>query len=163
MIHVTKVRQAGNYVLHVTFADGTEGDADFSKDIENFEPFAPLKDPKLFAQAHVRDGTVVWSDELDVAAEHVYALAHRLPEPVTGEQVRANELEVSIRELRKMSGQLQEQVAESLAMTQGGVSRIENGAADAKLTTLRKYLGALGWDLEVAAVRGDKRVRLRGL
>lgn len=100
---------------------------------------------------------------LDVAPETFYSLAHGSPRPETFEDTQQNELEVCLRELRKMSGQLQEQVAESLAMTQGGVSRIENGAADAKLTTLRKYLGALGWDLEIVAVQGDKRVRLRGL
>lgn len=131
--------------------------------IQSFPPFRPLLEEELFRKARVQDGTVAWPNGLDIAAEQLYALAHRLREPTTLEQADANELAMSLRELRRMSGALQEEVASTLAVTQGAVSRLESGAAEAKLGSLRRYLAALGWDLEVVAVRGNTRVRLRGV
>lgn len=160
---VTKVKALAGYVLRLTFSDGTTGDAPMLPLIKQFAPFKPLLDEKLFRRAFVEAGTVAWPDGLDCAVERLYALAHGLPTPVTFEQAEANELEMSLREIRRLSGTLQEDLANTLDVTQGAVSKIEAGGAEAKLGTIRRYLAALGWDLEVAAVQGDKRIRLRGV
>ncbi|MBX3198251.1 MAG: DUF2442 domain-containing protein [Labilithrix sp.] len=163
MINVTQVQALPNHRLRLTFSDGTSGEASMRATLESFAPFAPLLDEALFARATVEDGAVSWPNGLDVAAERLYALAHELPAPETFEQAEANELAMSLRELRRLAGTKQEDLASALEVTQGAVSKLEAGGADAKLGTLRRYLRALGWDLEVAAVQGDKRIRLRGV
>lgn len=53
-------------------------------------------------------------------------------------------------EIRKAMGQTQVELAESLGMAQGSISKIEN-AADMYLSTLRKYVRALGGELHLTA------------
>lgn len=160
---ITKVQPLPGHVLRLTFSDGTSGDASMRELISSFPPFAPLLDEDLFRKAHLDGGTVAWPNGLDCAVERLYALAHALPAPDTFEQAEANELAMSLQELRRLAGTKQEDLATTLEVTQGAVSKLEAGGADAKLGTLRRYLRALGWDLEVAAVQGDKRIRLRGV
>jgi DNA-binding XRE family transcriptional regulator len=163
MIRITKVKALPEFRLQLSFSDGTSGVADLRHEVETFPPFAPLRDPAVFGRARPQDGTVAWPGDLDIAAERLYALAHGLPGPDTFEQARANELAVSLRELRRLSGARQEDLASTLEVTQGAISKLESGAAESKLGTLRRYLSALGWDLEVVAVQGDKRIKLRGV
>ena len=160
---ITLVKALAGHVLQLAFSDGTTGSAPMREMIDSFRPFAPLRDEALFRQVFIEGGTAAWPNGLDCAIERLYALAHGLPSPDTLEQAEANELAMSLRELRRMGGTLQEDVARTLDVTQGAVSKLEAGAADAKLGTLRRYLSALGWDLEVVATQGDKRVRLRGV
>lgn len=163
MIHVTKVKALSGHRLQLTFSDGTSGEAAMLDTIKGSRPLKPLLDEAVFRRAYVDANTVCWPGDLDIAAETVYALAHGLPKPDTLEQANANELHMSLAELRKLSDTNQVALAEELGVTQGAVSKLEAGAAEARLATLRKYLAALGWDLEVAAVQGDKRIRLRGV
>lgn len=79
MINVVDVQPLRCYRLRLTFSNGITGDADLWETIRSFEPFAPLRDPELFAQAHVDGGTVAWPGELDIAAERLYALVHGQP------------------------------------------------------------------------------------
>lgn len=53
-------------------------------------------------------------------------------------------------EIRKAIGMTQEDLAKQLEQGQGSVSKIEN-AADMYLTTLRKYVEALGGELHLTA------------
>jgi hypothetical protein len=55
-----------------------------------------------------------------------------------------------------------EQPAKLAEMTQGEVSRLEN-REDYRLSTLRRFVQALGGSLEVIAHVGDKTVKLRGV
>jgi hypothetical protein len=59
-------------------------------------------------------------------------------------------------EIRKAVGMTQEELASQLAQGQGSVSKIEN-AADMYLTTLRKYVEALGGELHLTATFADGR------
>lgn len=163
MIHVTQVEALPEYRLSLTFSDGTRGTANMRDTIYSFAPFEPLRDPNRFRDVRVEGGSVAWGEDLDIAPERLFALAHSLPSPDTFEVAQANELEVSFRQLRKMSEVPQQAMAERLEVTQAAVSRLENAIAEAKLTTIRKYLSALGWELELSAVQGGKRVRLNGV
>jgi DNA-binding XRE family transcriptional regulator len=124
--------------------------------------FAPLRDRAVFEGARVQHGTVEWPGEIDIASEALYALVHGLPRPATGEQARANELEVSLRELRRIAGKTQAEIAQETGLTQGAISHMEH-EEDHRLSTLRKYVAALGGELDVVAVLGDKRISLRGV
>lgn len=57
----------------------------------------------------------------------------------------------SLRLLREALGKTQVEVAEKADMNQSDLSKLE-GRADLKLSTLNRYLGALGADVEVTAV-----------
>ena len=60
-------------------------------------------------------------------------------------------------ELRTEQGLTQVQVAERLGTTQENVSRIER-AEDTQLSTIRRYIEALGGSLELHAVFADRDI-----
>jgi hypothetical protein len=111
----------------------------------------------------VDHGAVEWPQaEVGIATEALYALVHGPPKPETLEQVHDNELQVSLRELRRIACKTQADAAMEAGLTQGALSHFE-GAADHKLSALRKYVEALGGELEVAAVIGGRRIPLHGV
>jgi DNA-binding XRE family transcriptional regulator len=77
-------------------------------------------------------------------------------------RIRASALrqELGLRAIRESLGMTQNDVAGRIEVDQGQLSRFERGQ-DMRLSTLRRYLGALGFDLEIAAVAGNKRIVLR--
>ncbi len=77
-------------------------------------------------------------------------------------EVEQELLEMDLRAVRELAGKTQVDVAEVTDMTQSEVSRLER-REDFRLSTLKRYVEALGGELEVVATFGDKRVRLRAL
>lgn len=108
MIRVREVEPKSDYRLTLIFSDGTRGTADL-RPLLGQPLFGALRDRDVFARAHVKRGAVVWSDDLDIATEVLYALAHGLPHPDTLEQAIANE---------ERGGKT---VNESLTNTRGGL------------------------------------------
>jgi predicted transcriptional regulator len=102
---------------------------------------------------------VTWNEELDIAPEFLYARVHELQPPKTGEDVTANQLVVTMRELRAFAGRSQVEVAEAMGVAQAEVSRLE-GRTDTKLSTIERYVKALGGEVEVVARFGDRSLRL---
>ena len=66
---------------------------------------------------------------------------------------------LKLNELRRRFDMTQRQVAASMGVTQESVSQIER-RNEILLSTLLKYVDALGGTLEVTAVVGDQRVQL---
>lgn len=73
-------------------------------------------------------------------------------------------LELNLRSLREMAGKTQVDLAETTKMAQSEVSKVER-RGDHLLSTLRRYVEALGGELEVRAVfdGGQKTVKLTGV
>ena len=71
-------------------------------------------------------------------------------------------LDMNLRALRELTGKTQTEMAELAEMTQGELSKTER-REDHLLSTLRRYVKALGGELEVLAVFDDKQVRLKGV
>ncbi len=69
---------------------------------------------------------------------------------------------MSLRELREMAGKTQVEVAELADVTQSALSRLER-RDDNPIAALRRYVKALGGELEVVAVLGNKRIVLYGV
>jgi hypothetical protein len=69
---VVSVKPLDRYRIDVEFADGLRGVVDLSERL--FGPmFAPLKDPKLFAQLRVDEfGAVCWPNGADLAPDALY-------------------------------------------------------------------------------------------
>jgi DNA-binding XRE family transcriptional regulator len=162
MIKVRSAEPLQGHRLAVVFSDGTTGVADLSKHVRR-KPFISLQEDRIFRNVLVDHGAVEWpKGDVGIATEALYALVHGLPKPTTLEQARDNELQVSLRELRRLAGKTQEQVADESGLSQSALSHFES-APDHKLSALRRYVAALGGELEVAAVIGGRRFPLHGV
>ncbi|MFO7632236.1 MAG: helix-turn-helix transcriptional regulator [Caldilinea sp.] len=68
-------------------------------------------------------------------------------------------LEMDLRALREAAGLTQEELAQRVAVTQSQLSKLER-REDFRLSTLRRYVAALGGQLEIVAIVDGKRIRL---
>ena len=77
----------------------------------------------------------------------------------TKERARAQVEELTLQELRRGLSLTQVDAARAAEMTQSELSRLES-RGDHRISTLRRYVEALGGQLEVSAVFGGRRVKL---
>lgn len=161
MIKVREVDAGPDFKLALKFSDGSRGVADMRALVEK-APFRKLANEATFREAYVDHGAVEWPNGVGIASEALYAMSHGLPAPETLEQAEQNELEMSLRELRQLAGVTQVQASDALEMNQGQLSRLER-QDDWKLSTLRRYVEALGAEFEVVAVLDGRRITLRGV
>jgi predicted transcriptional regulator len=75
------------------------------------------------------------------------------------ERARVKIEELTLQELRRDLSMTQVEAARAADMTQSELSRLES-RGDHRISTLRRYVEALGGRLEVAAVFGGRRVKL---
>jgi predicted transcriptional regulator len=76
-----------------------------------------------------------------------------------GNVVEQELLELDLRALREAVGLTQEELAQRVAITQSQLSKLER-REDHRLSTLRRYVTALGGELEIVAIVDGKRIRL---
>ena len=75
------------------------------------------------------------------------------------QEVEAELLEMNLRALREAAGLTQEELAAKVDITQSQLSRLER-REDHRISTLRRYVKALGGELEIVAVVAGKRIKL---
>ncbi|MGE5295182.1 MAG: DUF2442 domain-containing protein [Solirubrobacterales bacterium] len=70
---VAEARYVRDYVIHLRFADGVEGDVDLRDELYG-EIFEPLKDQAFFRQfsIHSEFHTLSWPNGADIAPEFLY-------------------------------------------------------------------------------------------
>jgi hypothetical protein len=70
---VIEAEHIRDYVIHVRFADGVEGDIDLQNELDG-EVFEPLKDPAYFRtfEVHPELHTITWPNGADFAPEFLY-------------------------------------------------------------------------------------------
>lgn len=68
-------------------------------------------------------------------------------------------LEMDLRALREAAGLTQEEMAQRVAITQSQLSKLER-REDHRISTVRRYVAALGGELEIVAVVDGKRILL---
>jgi hypothetical protein len=75
MLNVVFVRYLHDYVLHLRFSNGTEGDVDLADELAG-EVFEPLRDKSVFAQVRVDPDvrTIAWPNGADMAPEFLMSL-----------------------------------------------------------------------------------------
>lgn len=71
-------------------------------------------------------------------------------------------LDMNLRAVRELLGKTQVQLARKAKMSQADLSKAER-RSDHLLSTLRRYVEALGGELDVIARFGDKQIRIRGV
>ncbi|HET6279392.1 MAG TPA: helix-turn-helix transcriptional regulator [Polyangia bacterium] len=69
-------------------------------------------------------------------------------------------LEMNLRDFRESLGKTQDETAILAELSQSQLSKIER-RKDHLVSTLRRYVAALGGDLEIVALVGNKRIALR--
>ena len=87
------------------------------------------------------------------------------PVRVLGRGLRAQRgVHLTMRALREATGKTQGDVAEESQMDQGDISRLESREDfdDCQVSTLRRYVAALGGHVELVAAFGNKRIVLSG-
>src|SRR5262245_24732501 len=88
------------------------------------------------------------------------------PVRVLGRGLRAERgVRLTLRTLREATGKTQLDVATGARMDQSDVSRLESRGEfdDCQVSTLRRYVTALGAQLQLVAVFGDKKFELSGV
>jgi predicted transcriptional regulator len=75
------------------------------------------------------------------------------------QEVESELLEMDLRALREAVGLTQGELAERVEITQSQLSKMER-REDHRVSTLRRYVEALGGNLEICAVINGKRVKL---
>ena len=72
MNEVKTIEYKDNYVYHVVFDDGTNGDVNFAEYIGKGPVFEPLRDLQFFRKAVIEGGTIAWPNGVDIAPEALY-------------------------------------------------------------------------------------------
>lgn len=88
------------------------------------------------------------------------------PVRVLGRGLRAQRgVHLTLRTLREAAGKTQLDITAASEMDQGDVSRLEGRKEfdDCQVSTLKRYVSALGGQLELVAAFGDKRIIVTGL
>ena len=70
---VVQAHYVRDYIIHLSFADGTEGDVDLRDELYG-EIFEPLRDLEVFRQfaVHPEFHTLTWPNGADIAPEFLY-------------------------------------------------------------------------------------------
>lgn len=69
---VVEIQYRHDYVYHLVFDDGLEGDVDFAEYVGTGPVFEPLKNLAFFRQARIEGGTISWPNGADIAPETLY-------------------------------------------------------------------------------------------
>lgn len=88
------------------------------------------------------------------------------PVRVLGRGLRAQRgVHLTLRTLREAAGKTQVDVTRLAQMDQADISRLESRESfdDCQVSTLQRYLSAIGGQLELVAAFGDKRIVITGV
>lgn len=75
------------------------------------------------------------------------------------QEIESELLEMDLRALREAAGSTQGELAQRVEITQSQLSKMER-REDHRISTLRRYVEALGGSLEICAVIDGKRIKL---
>jgi hypothetical protein len=75
IVVIKNARHIRDKILELTFSDGVVAEIDFSRWIEKYPFFEPLKDPSYFTNFSLDGWTVVWPNGADIAPETLHKLA----------------------------------------------------------------------------------------
>jgi transcriptional regulator with XRE-family HTH domain len=96
----------------------------------------------------------------------VFEGAQTEPVRVLGRGLRAHRgVHLTMRTLREAIGRTQADLAEASQIDQADISRLESreNFEDCQISTIQRYVAALGGQLELVAAFGDKKIFLTGV
>ena len=118
-----------------------------------------------FPQGFVESGKARGGSGMSLSAKR-HLSPETEPVRVLGRGLRAQRgVRLTMRVVREAAGRTQADVAAASQMDQADVSRLESRRAfdDCQVSTLQRYVTALGGDLELVAAFGNKRIALCGV
>ena len=133
---IDAVKSKPPFQLSITFGDKKTMETNLSEIIENHSALAPLKDPSVFALAHVGEfgSTVAWSDDIDLAGDNLRAEAVEQSGGISHERIwnwmHRNKLTLDT-------------AAEALGISRRMVAYYRNGE---KPIPKHIWLACLGWE-----------------
>lgn len=74
MNEVLHARYLRDYVVHLEFDDGLQGEVDLSSYLARGPVFMPLADHSFFAKFSIEGGSLAWPNGADIAPERLYEL-----------------------------------------------------------------------------------------
>lgn len=137
------------------FLDGKAKRYDILSLSDKFPQLLALKDRKLFKKGKLMGfGGVVWNDELDIGTETVYEEGV----DVTSEypDIPFYQLGYRIKQARLEKEMLQEDLSKATGIQQADISRIEKGAANPSVKTLKRIADALDVQLSISLEKHKK-------
>ena len=156
---IKEVIPRDDFIILAIFQDGVEKEYDVKTLFDKYPQFIKLKsDRNLFGNMIVDVGGcgVVWNDELDLAAEEIWFNGIN-----TGNKYEMDifaQLGVNIAKARTNIGITQKELAETVHIYQGDISKIERGNANPSVQTLQRLAEGLGMKLKIEFVPLDKKL-----
>ena len=151
---IVEVKALENFVVLVTFQDGTEKIYNVEKLILDYRQFEKLKaQPELFGQVKVDVGGygIYWNDELDLSAEEIWDNGQSTG--VKNEIDIFDELAVNLIQAREIAGLTQKELSEKTHIYQGDISKIERGIANPSIKTIQRLAKGMGMKLKIQFVK----------
>ena len=134
----------------MTFSDGQVKRYDMASYFEELPSYKALEDRSLFTSGKMLGrAMIVWNDELDIHLEEIYEegktvrRVKALPNVEIGEVVSCTRYDSEV---------TQEQLSKLTGIDQSDISKIERGAANPSVGTLKKIAKALGKELKISFV-----------
>jgi len=74
---VISIHYRRDYIFHIVFDDGLEGEVDFAEYLTRGPIFEAIKDLNIFRKARIEGGTIAWRNGADIAPESLYEKVSR--------------------------------------------------------------------------------------
>ena len=129
-------------ILDVYFLDGLVKRYDVLNLSHIFPQLNDLKIPSLFKKARlIGSSVIIWNDELDIDCETIYEDGSDVSEEYN--DIDNVVLGYKIKEKRIQKNLTQEELANSIGVDQGDLSKIEKGIGNPSLKTLQRICDGL--------------------
>lgn len=138
--------------LEVLFQDGAVKRYDMSALFPKYPQLRALENRDLFLAGRLMGSYgIVWSDELDIETETIYEDG----QTVRKEPAACMEAACAVAKARAAAGISQKQLASLTGIDQSDLSKIERGASNPSVGTLRRIAEALGGKLRISIAASD--------
>lgn len=134
----------------MTFSDGQVKRYDMASYFEEYPSYKALKDRNIFTSGKlIGRSVIIWNDVIDIHLEEIYEegktvrKVKALPNVEIGEVVSCTRYDSEV---------TQKQLSELTGIDQSDISKIERGAANPSVGTLKKIAKALGKELRISFV-----------
>ena len=134
-------------MLELRFQNGEVKQYDMASLFSKYPQLEALKDRDLFLSGRLTGAYgIIWNDDLDIEAKTIYE---------DGITVRKEEVPVNMQvgnavsEARAKAGLSQKSLSAATGIDQSDISKIERGAANPSIATLKRIADALGAKISV--------------
>lgn len=146
-----KLSYAQGTELEITFDTGEVKRYDVSALFPKYPQLEALRDRELFTSGKLMGAYgIIWNDELDLEAETVYEDGITVR---TEKKPENAELGSALKRARAQSGMSQSELSAKTGIDQSDISKIECGAANPSVGTLKRIAAALNTKLQINFIK----------